>query len=112
VAGKPKATQEAETAAKIAGEQEVAEENKNLKRNNFGVKIAENIDGEGHNKQWGKNGLLTRKANSRLPTKFRIIKLYYILILKKKRKVVALKMKNINPGYKKLILNIYLDVFR
>jgi len=79
VAGKPKATQEAETAAKIAGEQEVAEENKNLKRNNFGVKIAENIDGEGHNKQWGTNGLLRSKANSRLPTKFKmIIKLYYI----------------------------------
>jgi len=81
VAGNPKATQDAETAAQIAGEQEVAEENKNLKRNNFGVKIAENIDGEGHNKQWGTNGLLRSKANSRLPTKFNIIKLYYILIL-------------------------------
>jgi len=48
VAGKPKATQEAERATQIAGKQEVAEENKNLKRNNFGVKIAENIDGGGH----------------------------------------------------------------
>lgn len=74
MAGKPKAIPEAERAAQIAEEQEVAEENKNLKRNNFGVKIAENIDGGGHdssnnNMKWKNNRINRNRATFEYPLK-------------------------------------------